>query len=156
MTFWSLLFQKNSSNVKNQRLKSNICTSRPPQNGPGVRVSVTDSRFCTKVLLDFLCNAWYTSTFLKNSQNIDVNFEDFVTNLYYSIWSLLATINIDFLNFQLSFSKYEQISSLLGFYCFHRLSNLITLSVGKQKRLFTCALLKRERGKQVLSVLDRV
>ena len=37
--------------------KSKICTSRPPQNGPGVRVSVTDSRFCTKVLLDFLCNA---------------------------------------------------------------------------------------------------
>ena len=49
--------EKNSSNVKNQRLKSNIGTSRPPQNGPGVRVSVTDSRFCTKVLLDFLCNA---------------------------------------------------------------------------------------------------
>ena len=83
-----------------------------------VWVSVTDSRFCTKVLLDFLCNAWYTSTFLKNSQNIDVNFEDFVTNLYYSIWSLLATINIDFLNFQSSFSKYEQISSLLGFLLF--------------------------------------
>ena len=86
--------------------KSNICTSRPPQNGPGVRVSVTDSRFCTKVLLEFLCNAWYTSIFWKNSQNIDVNFEDFVTNLYYLIWSLLATININFLNFQSSFSKF--------------------------------------------------
>ena len=97
---------KNSSNVKNQRLKSNICTSRPPQNGPGVRVSVTDSRFCTKVLLDFLCNAWYTSIFWKNSQNIDVNFEDFVTNLYDSIWSRLATINLDFWNFQSSFSKF--------------------------------------------------